>query len=132
MTSRLPSVIAGIGCRRGTNATTIIAVLRDAEARAGTTATALAAPAFKSNEAGLHNAAAMLQLPLILLDDAQLASRQKFCPTHSIAAERHTGHASIAEASALAAAGSGATLLLARIAHPTATCALALTAVSAP
>ena len=130
--SSMPSVIAGIGCRRGTDAADIIAVLRDAEARAGATAIVLAAPEFKSHEAGLHEAAAELDLPLILLSDTLLASVQPFCPTRSIAAERHTGHASIAEASALAAAGPGATLLLDRIAHPTATCALAVAAEPKP
>lgn len=128
MTCSLPTVIAGIGCRRGTDAADIIAVLRDAEARAGATAIALAAPGFKSHESGLRDAAAELDLSLILLDDNLLAAVQSLCPTRSSAAARHTGHASIAEAAALAAAGPGAILLLARITHPTATCALAVAA----
>jgi cobalt-precorrin 5A hydrolase len=103
-------------------------VLRDAETRSGVAATALAAPAFKSGEAGLLEAAARLGLSLILLDDAQLAAVQASCPTRSIVAKRRTGLASIAEAAALAASGAGARLVLARIAHPTATCALAVTA----
>ena len=124
----LTSIFAGIGCRRDTGAADIIAVLRDAEARAGIGATALAAPAFKSGEAGLLGAASTLGLSLVLLDDDQLASVQPSCPTRSVVAARCTGHASIAEASAMAAAGLGGRLVLARIAHATATCALAVTA----
>ena len=119
------NTIAGLGCRAGAAAAEIIAVLREAEARANSRASALAIPAFKSHEAGLAEAAAQLGLPLILIDDAALAGVQWLCPTRSGVVAAHTGHASIAEAAALAACGPGATLRLARIAHPTVTCALA-------
>lgn len=117
--------IAGLGCRAGASATDIIAVLHEAEARADRRAIALAIPAFKLREPGLNEAAALLGLPLILIDDTALAAVQWLCVTHSATVAAHTGHASIAEAAALAACGPGATLRLPRIAHPTATCALA-------
>jgi cobalt-precorrin 5A hydrolase len=82
----------------------------------------LAAPDFKRGEPGLHEAAAALGLPLHFVADAALAAAQPQCLTRSAAALRATGHASIAEAAALA---QGGTLLGPRIASANATCALA-------
>lgn len=118
-------VVAGIGCRRGTDADAIVTVLRAAESLADVRVTALAAPAFKSGEAGLVDAAGRLGLDLMLIDDAALAAVQAMCPTRSGVAHAHTGFASVAEAAALASCGAGATLLLPRLAHARATCALA-------
>jgi cobalt-precorrin 5A hydrolase len=58
-----------------------------------------------------------------LVDSAAMAAVQAHCPTRSPRALAETGFASVAEAAALAS--SGGTLLLARIAHAQATCALA-------
>jgi cobalt-precorrin 5A hydrolase len=118
-------IVAGIGCRNLCPGADILAVLHDAEARAGVSATALAAPAFKSGETGLRAAAAMLGLPLHWIDDAALAAAQSRCVTASDRVRAATGHAAIAEAAALAAAGPRGRLILARIAHSSATCALA-------
>jgi cobalt-precorrin 5A hydrolase len=118
-------IAAGLGFRRNTPAADLIAILRDAEALAGQRATALAAPAFKAAEPGLVEAAAQLGLVLHLIDDAGLAEAQPACVTRSETVRAHTGHAAIAEAAAIAAAGPGARLILPRIAHATATCALA-------
>lgn len=119
------TVFAGIGCRRETPAEDLLAVIRDACGRAGQNADVLAAPAFKSAEPGLAQAAAQLGLPLQWIAQADLAAVQARCVTFSAAAERATGLPSIAEACALAAAGPAATLILPRIAHARATCALA-------
>jgi cobalamin biosynthesis protein CbiG len=118
-------IVAGIGCRLECPEADISAVLRDAEARAGVTATALAAPKFKSTEPGLNAAAATLGLPLHWIDDAALAAAQPRCVTQSERVRAATGHAAIAEAAALAAAGPHSRLILPRIAHSSATCALA-------
>ena len=118
-------IVAGIGCRLGCPEADITAVLRDAEARAGVTATALAAPVFKSTEPGLHAAAATLHLPLHWIDDAALAEAQPRCVTPSDRVRAATGHSAIAEAAALAAAGPHSRLILPRIAQSSATCALA-------
>jgi cobalt-precorrin 5A hydrolase len=114
-------VIAGIGCRRGCPAEDVVRVLRRADADVA----AIAVPAFKADEPGVREAARRLGVPVIRVDDAALARAQARCVTHSPAAERATGFASIAEGSALAAAGPNGRLLLARIAVGAATCAVA-------
>jgi cobalamin biosynthesis protein CbiG len=114
-------IVAGIGCRRGCPAEAIIALVRAAEAIVETVG-ALAAPAFKRDETGLHQAAERLGVPLLFVDDAALAAAQVHCVTRSDAAERATGFASVAEAAAL---GAGGVLLLPRLAGAGVTCALA-------
>lgn len=116
-------IAAGLGCRRGCGAEEIAALVRRAEALAGRTADALAAPASKRDEAGLHGAARLLGLPLRFVDEAALLAVQPRCATVSDAALRAVGVASVAEGAALAVAGGR--LLLPRIAGPRATCALA-------
>jgi cobalt-precorrin 5A hydrolase len=120
-------IVAGFGCRAGCPAEELIAVLHDAEAACASHAEALAAPGFKRHEPGLAEAAARLGLDLRWIDEAALHAVAALCPTHSEAALRTTGHASIAEAAALAGAGPGARLIQPRIARPGATCAIAST-----
>ena len=110
-------IVAGIGCRRGCTAEEIVALVR-----AAGPADALAAPAFKRDEPGLHQAALQLGVPLRFVAEDALAAVQTLCVTRSAAAERATGHASIAEAAALAGGG---VLVRPRIASANATCALA-------
>lgn len=88
-------------------------------------ASALAAPSFKRDEAALAAAAVELRLDLVLIDDASLAAVQASCVTYSAAARSAVGVGSVAEGSALAAAGVDGRLVLARIASGGATCALA-------
>ena len=118
-------VIAGVGCRRGCPAEDIVSVIRRACAETGKQPGALAAPAFKSNEPGLHEAARRLDLPLSFIDPADLSAAQQHCATLSERAEQAVGVASVAEGCALAAAGADAYLLLQRITGGMATCALA-------
>jgi len=117
------TVIAGIGMRRDCPADEIVALVR--RAAAGRDVAALAAPAFKRDEPGLHAAAAELGVAVLLVTGAALAVAQAGCVTRSAVAARSVGVASVAEGSALAAAGPGARLVLARIAGERATCALA-------
>ncbi len=114
-------MIAGIGCRRGCSADDILLVLK----RAGTEVAAIAVPAFKADEPGVREAARILGLPVIPVDEAALARAQARCATRSRLVEHATGYASIAEGSALAASGPKGQLTLARIAAGAATCALA-------
>jgi len=100
-----------------------VALVRLAEEQAACHVGALAAPDFKQDETGLHEAARRLGVALNFVDATALAAVQPRCPTRSEAAARHAGAASVAEGSALAA--SGGRLLLARIANGRATCALA-------
>ncbi len=118
-------VIAGIGCRHNCSAEDILSVVARASAGSGRLVNILAAPAVKSNEPGLHLAARRLGVPLMLIDIAALSAVQVHCVTTSRRAEQAIGVASVAEGCALAAAGVGGRLLLARIASDTATCALA-------
>lgn len=121
-------IVAGIGCRRGCGGEEIVALVRDALARAAQPASALRALAtasFKSDEIGIWEAASALGLPLLVMDDPALRSAEPRCATHSAVARRTTGHSAVAEACALAAAGEGSTLLLPRLASDRATCALA-------
>src|SRR5579872_4552649 len=118
-------VIAGIGCRRNCSTEDILSVVGRASAQTGMAVNILAVPAFKSDETGLHEAARRLGVPLILIDAAALLAVQEHCVTRSPRTEQAIGVASVAEGCALAAAGAGGRLLLARIASRTATCALA-------
>ncbi len=118
-------VVAGLGFRKDTPADALLAVIRDASARAGRRVDALAVPDFKADDAGVQNAARALALPLIRVARDALKGEQGRCLTRSEAARRATGFACVAEAAALAAAGVGGRLLLPRIATDRATCALA-------
>jgi cobalt-precorrin 5A hydrolase len=116
-------ITAGLGCRKGCTAAELVRLIQ-----AAGLPDRLAAPEFKRDEPGLHEAACQLGLPLVFVPDAALAAAQLHCVTRSAAAERATGHASVAEAAALAGGG---TLLGPRIASANATCALACSANSA-
>ncbi len=118
-------VIAGVGFRRGCDEAEIVALVRQASAAVGKPVTGLAAPSFKRGEPGLAKAAVTLGVDLLFVDDQALKAEQPHCVTHSAAAERAVGYASIAEAAALAAAKPRARLLLPRIRGTHATCALA-------
>ncbi len=110
-------IVAGIGCRRGCPAEEIIRLVHEAGP-----VDALAAPAWKREEAGLVTAAERLGLPLHFVDDAALAAVQERCPTRSVIAARAVGFASVAEAAALA---SGGELVRTRFGRGWATCAVA-------
>lgn len=116
-------IVAGVGFRATCTAEELAGLVR--AVLAGRTATVLAAPAFKAGAPALE-AAALLGLSLVLVDDPALAAVQPLCPTRSDPARRATGHDSIAEACALAAAGRGARLLGPRTAAAMATCAVAV------
>lgn len=121
-------IVAGIGCTTLCPAADIVAAIRMAAAQSGATVTVVAAPRFKSGHAALRAAARELGLDIVLIDDGALRAVQPDCPTHSEAALRSTGLGSVAEAAALAAAGPQARLILARLIHGGATCALAAAA----
>ena len=68
-------IAAGVGFRWGCTPQEILAVLSDAEARAGVTADVIAAPSFKVDEAGLTG------LSLMLIDDAAMEAVRSACVT---------------------------------------------------
>jgi cobalt-precorrin 5A hydrolase len=121
-------IVAGIGCRRGTAAEAIEAVLALALGRLGWATDrldAIATLAEKTQEEGLQTVAARLALPLIGVPRAELLEVADRIATVSAPAEAAHGVPSVAEASALAAAGADASLLVPRIATAGATCAIA-------
>ncbi len=116
-------VVAGVGCRAACPADALVAAVRAAERLAGRTATVLAAPEARGAVAG--EAARALGVALVLVSAAEMRAVQGRCVTRSARALAAVGVAAVAEGAALAAAGPGGVLLLARIGEGWATCALA-------
>lgn len=118
-------IIAGVGCRRGAEGAAIAALVRRAAGLAGCEIGVLAAASFKVDEAGVRAAAGLLGVPVVWVGAEALAAVQGECATRSAFVAEAVGVASVAEGCALAAAGVGARLVLARIDGPGVTCALA-------
>lgn len=118
----------GIGCRRGTKAEDIeaaIDALRETVACADRIAV-IATETSKADEPGLLETARRLGVDLIAFRPDELRSVAGAVLTVSHAALRHKNVPSVAEASALLAAGANARLLGPRHASHTATCAFAI------
>ena len=118
----------GIGCRRGTPAEDIEAVIRAARTAFDCTddITVIATETSKEDEPGLREAATRLGAKLVSFTTDELASVASAVRTVSSAALRHKNVPSVAEAAALLASGANARLLGPRIANATTTCALAI------
>ena len=127
-------MVAGIGCKSGVTAEAVVEALRATLAKHGVEREAvakLAAPAIKSGEKALHDAATKLALPLVFVDANALAKAAPHTLSHSERSLAATGAPSASEASALAAAGLGARLLGPREIVGAVTCALAVSEVLA-
>jgi cobalt-precorrin 5A hydrolase len=121
-----PKIAIGVGCRYGCPAELIEAVVRQALGRApAAERLGLFTIADKRGETGLTEAADSLGLDLIILPREALREKTPFVQTRSIRTESLFGVPSVAEAAALAGAGPGSVLILARIANEGATCAVA-------
>nr|WP_321985828.1 cobalamin biosynthesis protein [uncultured Lichenicoccus sp.] len=118
--------VAGLGCRRGTRADAVVALVRACAAEAGRVPDLLAVPEFKHDEPGLDEAARVLGLELRRVPNEVLRAQQPRCVTRSDRVEAAVGLRSVAEACALAALGPQARLLLPRRAADGVTCALAV------
>jgi cobalt-precorrin 5A hydrolase len=106
-------IVAGFGLR----ASATEASLRSALVFAGEVRlSALAAPADKAGHPALASLAKALALPLVPVGDADL--RAQVTETASPRQPARYGKGSVAEAAALAAAGPGARLLVARLVGP--------------
>ena len=127
----IPTLAIGLGFRRRCTAETLAGLVGEARARLAADHPALAgSPAVLATIAEkdrpvLHAAAALLGLPVLVLPKAALAGTEDRITVASEAARACLGVPSVAEAAALAAAGPGARLLVARIAAADATCAVA-------
>ena len=122
-------IVAGIGCRKGVSAKDIETAIAAALAKAGVAAEQLdviAAPAAKAGEPGIAAAAIARGVPLMLVSQSQLVAAVAGTATHSERVMALKGVPSVAECAALAGAGAGGRLMLARLAVGPATCALAI------
>ncbi|VFU08973.1 cobalamin biosynthesis protein [Methylocella tundrae] len=120
-------IAIGVGCRKNCASETIVALVRRAIARAHCegSAAALYSHQAKDLEPGLIEAAAKLEMPLVFLDPKLLDEAAPRAVTRSEKVIDMFGLPSIAETAALAGAGAGAELILARISDSCASCAIA-------
>jgi cobalt-precorrin 5A hydrolase len=121
-------IVAGIGCRRGAEASDIEAAIQAALAKAGIGAAELKAIAtgfLKAAEPGIGAAAAKLGLGVVAIADAELKTAGVRAATRSDRVLALIGVPSLAEAAALAAAGPSSRLITSRLVVGAATCALA-------
>jgi cobalt-precorrin 5A hydrolase len=118
-------IVAGVGFSSKCEAAELAALVREAQAAAGLTVTALAVPAWTARAGCLAAAAQRLGTPIVAIGADELVSVADRVATQSPASQAAAGVGSVAEAAALAAAGPGARLALTRISSAHATCALA-------
>lgn len=104
----------GLGCRPGVSAAAVIAAVDSACDVLGGSLDILATIAGRRGEAGLAEAAAALGLPLVFLPQAKLEAAAPAAVTRSERVVALFGVPSVAETAALAAAGSGARLIVPR------------------
>jgi cobalt-precorrin 5A hydrolase len=123
-------IVAGVGCRKGATAEEIITAISRALHNVGLSnraIDAIATPASKVGEPGIVGAATALRVRLVPISQSDLEAVGTRTRTRSERVIALMGVPSVAEASALAAAGPSASLLAARVAAGPATCALAET-----
>ncbi len=120
-------IVAGIGTRKGVDAAEVVALIERALAEAhieATSLSAIATAAGKADEPGIIAAATQLGLQLLPMSTEAMQAGEGGI-TDSSCSARLFGVSSVSEASALAAAGQGSSLILPRIKSASATCALA-------
>jgi cobalt-precorrin 5A hydrolase len=115
----------GIGCKSGVSADAVVQLVQAACGKIDGTPTALYTAEEKRGELALAEAAAHLGLPLVFLPQAALKKAGTRALTKSARVLALFGVPSIAETAALAGAGLGAQLVLARITANNVTCAIA-------
>jgi cobalt-precorrin 5A hydrolase len=123
-----PMIVAGIGCRRGVTTLEVDAAIQAALAASVSHAhdlKAIAIPCVKSGETGVVSAARARGVELTLVTAEALLAANARTRTRSARSLAALGVHSVAEASALAAAGPAASLLGPRTCVGPVTCALA-------
>ena len=122
-------IVAGIGCGRETSSEEIMSLIAVALSNFGIAQenlTAIATESSKADERGIAGAARSLSIPVLSCPIADLGRVADQVLTHSLRVQAIKGVPSIAEASALVAAGPNARLLGARVASNRVTCAIAV------
>jgi cobalt-precorrin 5A hydrolase len=125
-------MVAGIGCRTGVTAAEVDAALKAALRefkRSGASLLQIATPAVKGREAAIVAAARARGIPLVLVAQSDLEAADERTLSRSQRSKDALNVYSVAEASALAAAGSGSQLLGPRVLVGPVACALATEAV---
>jgi cobalt-precorrin 5A hydrolase/precorrin-3B C17-methyltransferase len=124
-----PRVLAlGVGCERGTPAEEVLELVTTMLVRHGLARGAIACLAsieLKAGEPAVHALADALDVPLRLLSAAELEAEAKRLANPSEVVFAATGCHGVAEGAALAAAGPGGALVVAKTRSRRATCALA-------
>ena len=121
-------IVAGIGTRKGVEAAEVVTLIERAAANASIAVSdigAIATAAAKAVEPGIQAAAKTLGISVLSVGDAELQHGSAGAVTQSSCSKRLFSVSSVSEAAALAAAGPGSSLLLARIKSAKVTCALA-------
>jgi cobalt-precorrin 5A hydrolase len=122
-------IVAGIGCGRDTSSEDIVSLISVVLSNFGISPeklTAIATETSKANQRGIAGAARSLSLPVVRCPVVELGRVADRVLTRSLRVQEIKGVPSIAEASALVAAGSNARLLGARVAANKVTCAIAI------
>ncbi len=115
----------GIGARAGASVEAIVALAREAFARAGVESAPLHTAGRIRNRA-LRQAAERLGVALHLHDDAALARAASRVVSHSPRVAAIFGVGSVAEAAALAGAGEGGRITIAKFSADGVSCAVAM------
>jgi len=116
---------AGIGCRKGTSAETIIAALAEASKVYGVTIDFIATAPIKADEPGLLEAATRLNMAFVVVAQPDLEQASARTITQSAVSLKHSGSPSLSEAAALAALGPKSRLIAPRMVIGDMTVALA-------
>ena len=122
-------MVAGIGSRKGVSVEDVLAAIEtalEAHGLAMTAISALATATLKKDEEAIAAAGRALNLPVIIVDDSALQAASPGTLSSSSLSQDLAGAPSVSEASALAVAGAGATLLGPRIVLGPVTCAIAI------
>jgi cobalt-precorrin 5A hydrolase len=122
-------IVAGIGCGSGTSSEDIVSLIAMALSNFGIARehlTAIATESSKADECAIAGAARSLSIPVLRCPVADLGRVADQVLTRSLRVQEIKGVPSIAEASALVAAGPNARLLGARVAANKVTCAIAV------
>ena len=122
-------IVAGIGCGRETSSEDIVSLIFMALSNFGIAReklTAIATETSKADQRGIASAAQSLSVPVVRCLVADLGRVADQVLTRSSRVQEIMGVPSIAEASALVAAGPNARLLGARLAANKVTCAIAI------
>jgi cobalt-precorrin 5A hydrolase len=121
-------IVAGIGCRQGASSEDIVSLIFAVLANLGIAREnldAIATETLKADGPGIANAARCLSVPLVKCSIVDLEGVAGKVLTRSARVQALKGVPSIAEASALVAAGRNGRLLGARVAAAHVTCAIA-------